>query len=336
MLTPEILVYSYEWHVSQSKAFIDLVIDPLKTTANVSHKAWSDQELSVQPAFENIVFCQLLPPTTWLKSTPERIVWIPMWDNVRAYPQQWWDALPKNLRIVAFSEAVALRSRAAGLPTLRLHYFKNPADFSPAAWEGERVLLYWNRCGMISPSFLALFCQELHIDRLLFRADIDPGIDARAHYTLPNRLGNTRVETLPRTATREAYWHLIQEANVVIAPRLFEGAGMVFLEALARGCATFAHNAPTMNEYIVSGVNGYLFQRQWSFQRLRAAVETRLAHVGLLKTPPFVHSLSNHQDWQAMSNLDIEAIGRRGLQDHLSGYQAWQDTLSEFVRFVCK
>ena len=43
MASPDVLVYSHEWHVKRSGAFLDLVVHPLQRYANVDHVAWVDE-----------------------------------------------------------------------------------------------------------------------------------------------------------------------------------------------------------------------------------------------------------------------------------------------------
>jgi len=52
---------------------------------------------------------------------------------------------------------------------------------------------------------------------------------------------------------------MVRRANVYFAPRLAEGIGQSFLEAMARGQCVVAPDNPTMSEYIVHGVNGLLY-----------------------------------------------------------------------------
>lgn len=333
MTQPDVLVYSHEWHLTRSSAFVDLVVEPLQPYADVVHEAWQS-DTPAAPAAPVLIFCQLLPPVDWLHKQTAKLIWVPMWDAVRHQSQAWWNKLPKSLHIIAFSKAVAERARRAELPLLELQYFKNPAAFPAASWGGECVLYYWNRRGLISPVFLERFCATLKIDRMLFRPDIDPLVDQRAAYALPTRLGGAVVEPIATTASREEYWKRIAPANIVIAPRLHEGAGMVFLEALARGCAVFANNAPTMNEYIQHQQNGCLFQRGWSYQRLRAALQARLISRGIGRSTPFVHGLPERQNWEEIAALDLAKLGEQARETHLAGYARWLNSIPDFARFV--
>ena len=51
----------------------------------------------------------------------------------------------------------------------------------------------------------------------------------------------------------------MEQCNIFIAPRKFEGVGVSFLEAMARGIVVIAPDNPTMNEYIEHNKNGYLY-----------------------------------------------------------------------------
>jgi glycosyltransferase involved in cell wall biosynthesis len=51
----------------------------------------------------------------------------------------------------------------------------------------------------------------------------------------------------------------LRSCQVYFAPRRTEGIGMSFLEAMAQGMAVVAADGATMNEYIVSGNNGFLY-----------------------------------------------------------------------------
>ncbi len=55
------------------------------------------------------------------------------------------------------------------------------------------------------------------------------------------------------------YKKAMAATDIYVAPRDFEGIGMSFLEAMAMGKCVIAPDNPTMNEYIVHGVNGLLY-----------------------------------------------------------------------------
>ncbi|HET9369777.1 MAG TPA: glycosyltransferase [Vicinamibacterales bacterium] len=329
---PIVLAVMHRWHATLSSAFHDLAVTDLAGYAEIREAVWPVAG-PVPDDVHAVLFCQILPPFEWIEAQRARVVWVPMWDDVSGHADAWWHQVPKRVKVVAFSRAVAARARAAGLEVLERQYFKDPAQLSRAPWDGERVLLYWNRRGMIGPGFLHKLCQALAIDRVLFRNALDPGADPGAAYELPNRLGRTVVDVLPRTSSRDEYFRLIDRVNVVVSPRLEEGVGMVMLEGLARGCAVFAADGPTMNEYIRSGVDGYLFRPKSFASRAAGALRSRLAGLGV-GAPPRRFGLDGRQPWREIAAIELEALGRRARAAHVEGRARWVQALPDYVRFI--
>ena len=331
---PHVVVYAHPWHLTRSAAFHDLLLDPLQSYFSFELIGWDyETPLSPPEPGASYIFCQLVPPAPYLQAA--RCVWIPMWDEARIYPRSWWNRLPKTLRVVAFSEAAFRRARRTGLNALRLHYYKNPAEFEPVSWTQGRVLLYWNRVGLVGPEFLARLCDVLKVDKLLFKSETDPNYVNLAAYNLSPRLGSTEVVSLPTFDARQDYVAATREANIFIAPRTTEGAGMVFLEALARGCAVFAYNDATMNEYITGGEDGYFFRRFWNARRAIRGFQARFSRHGLGKHPPFKYALREaDQDWSVIAALDIQKLGETAQQRHQQGYALWQREIPQYIRFL--
>lgn len=337
--------YCLEWHMNKSAAFKDMLVDPLRPYVDVQLEAWDgkseiEEIQGTRSGITPLIFCQLPPPVRLLQNRHARLVWLPMWDHARGYSQEWWDALPKSLRVVAFSDVVAQKARAGGLPTLCLRYFRNPGTFEPARWDNGRILMYWNRTGMIGPRFLKELCTVLRIDKLLFGSQIDPRIADQAAYRLPARLERTIVEELPELMPRAEYLRMLEQANIFIAPRLYEGVGMTFLEALAQGCAVFGFDAPTMNEYITHGEDGYLLQpflpsRKDKFLlKINRFMKRRLLRLGIGKRTYFEPPVTEYQDWRAIGALDLEKLGHTARQHHQIGFAEWQKSIPEYARFV--
>lgn len=331
-----VIVYAQSWHLTRSAAFHDLLLDPLQSYFDFELIGWDYGNPLPPPESErSYIFCQLVPPNEYLHADTIRMVWLPMWDNVRSYSQSWWNRMPKTLRVVAFSDAVYRHATRAGLTTLNLQYFKNPADFKPVNWSRGRVLSYWNRVGLIGPDFLAHICDVLKVDKLLFKSEPDPDYVNIAAYNLPATLGRTEVEILPTFATRQEYLAATSEANIFIAPRIAEGAGMTFLEALVRGSAVFTYNAPTMNEYITGGEDGYFFRRFWTAERVARRLRANFAYRGIGKHPQFQYTLrESEQNWNEIATLDIEKLGEAAGQRHKQGYARWQNEIPQYVDFL--
>ncbi|MDZ4767614.1 MAG: glycosyltransferase [Chloroflexota bacterium] len=315
------------------------MIQPIKAFAEIETRQWQADFTppDLMPG-EAVVFCQWLPPEAWLNQHAARVTWLPMWDNQRLWRQRDWNALPKTLRVVAFSEAAAVRARRAGLRTLRLQFFQDPALFPAATFE-RRTLLYWNRTGLLTEAFLRELCAVLRVDHLIFRDQIDPLLPQSAYFNLPDHIGSTTVEPLPVTHDRETYWAALKQTNIFIAPRAFEGAGSAFIEALASGCVVFAHDAPTMNEYITHGVDGALFKYSIPSysKRLLGKVRRRIRRVvapGGVIAPDALDRLSMRQDWDGLARLNLSVMGASARTRHAHGFARWRGAQDEYAQFV--
>lgn len=335
----DLIIYCMDVHITGGSV-VDLNVEPLRRFFNVRLQAWDGVKLDPLPNGDAgkpcLWFFEYPPPRDVLSRTHEKIIWTPMWDYSKNENQSWWNHLPRTLKIVSFSKHVSERAEKAGLPTLSLRYFKDTRALPPALWDKKRVAMYWNRTGIFSPRFLEKFCEALKIDTLLFREDIDFCISRSAFYQLPEKLGRTKIVNLPVFETREEYFDAVREANIYFAPRSAEGVGMVFLEALARGCAVFAADAPTMNEYISHRETGYLLRRH-SFIHRRGAwfFHNRLGRlVGMPSRSPTEFEIHDRQNWEEISALDLQMLGDKAREEHRRGYEKWCESTPEYVRFV--
>jgi hypothetical protein len=343
-MKPTLTAFCFAWHMTTSPAFRYLLSEPLAPFLNVEFIAPPDLLASADtplPTRQPVIFCQRPPFPAWLADDRARIVWIPMWDLARISPQSWWDALPKTLRIVAFSDAVASRAQRAGLPTLHLRYAKNPADFPAVDWRTERTLMYWNRTGLVSPDALRRLCKALDIQHVLFRSKLDPYIPRSAGYQLPRRMGNAIIQIMPDFMPYENYLALLARTHVYIAPRAQEGVGMTFLEAMASGCAVLAADAPTMNEYIQHEQTGILFSFDQDVNERNRRLRTFRSQPILkrwrrkLFGPFFQHLITEANiPVDSLEQRDLEAMGQAARSLLITLHQTWQSRLAEYAQFV--
>jgi glycosyltransferase involved in cell wall biosynthesis len=176
---------------------------------------------------------------------------------------------------------------------------------------------------------------------MIFIRRVDPLIPSWFDYPLPSRIGNTITTQVSSDGPlpRQDYLGLFNQANIFIAPRLSEGVGLTFIEALARGCAVFAYNAPTMNEYISSGMNGYLLPRYGSslLRFLGERVRSRLLRYRaewMTREPFFEHRVSEWQDWEAIGKLDLVTLGNSAREGQAIGFAKWRESIPDLARFI--
>lgn len=329
---PTITAYCLDWHITTSSAFHELLVKPLAPYADIRLTAWDGKSHLPAPApHETTIFCQLPPTEHWLAHHTSRVIWIPMADaifypdNIKEHP---------SVRIVAFSQPVVHMANSLGLPVLRLQYFVNP-DLSPiASFANERVLLYWNRTGFFHKRFLLALCRALAVNRLLFRAILDPRIPQYKQYELPDRVGRMRIETYHQLTNHDDYLALLNRANLFIAPRKIEGVGIAFLEAMARGCCVIGYNGVTMNEYIQHGYNGILVNPvdhpiYFILYRLVNKLSWKIRG-----KPIPIPLLTTWQNWRKIKQLDIPQLGANARQSMADGYKQWIASIPAYAQFV--
>jgi len=339
-----ILAYCLPWHISQSDAFMELLVKPLSPWIDIRFMAWDGiQALPLPEKNQGVCFLEIPPPLHDINWRERPLTWIPMWDYVATFYQEprWWQALPRAWRIVSFCNAVTQLAQSEQHAVFPVRYWSEPREVEPTLWNGPRILFYWNRLGLVGPDFLERLCRELQIDRLIFRAEMDPNIPVERYYRLPARLGNTVVEELPFIENKLEYLSRINAANFILAPRPMEGVGLISVDALARGCAVLAVDLPTANEYIRTAENGYLFSPfavpKWPYIRKRIMNHrnsVRMASAATWWSQGRDYFLSERQDWKTLRRIDWSALGAQAREDSEKGVHAWRQTLPALACFL--
>jgi len=187
-----------------------------------------------------------------------RTVVVPMYDGSEQMPDLHW-LWAAGAGFVNFSRRLDERIRRLGLRTLRLKYFSRPAAQSERpAFDDLRVFLWQRRPeqGVNLHLVETLFGRQITHVHVHDVAD-DPTLDT-ARYLVPT-LKSYELTTSRWLPSKADYRALMAKCNVYVTPRLTEGIGMGFLEAMGLGMLVVAADAPTHDEYIANWVNGILF-----------------------------------------------------------------------------
>jgi len=162
----------------------------------------------------------------------KRCIFVPMYDNEWGSKWQWRRIAESGMPVISFCESITAHAKMHGVKNiLDVRYFPNPADLPQGHGEPKRVFL-WER-GEISRNM--------------------------AEQILPSSGGYIfEVKKANEFTPKEEYLNRLSGCDIVIAPRMKEGIGMAFLEAMAMGKCVIAHDDATMNEYIQDGITGIL------------------------------------------------------------------------------
>jgi len=254
--------------------------------------------------FDVVLLWQVLPlARNIVRLSCKNVVWAPMYDDAWNLSSLGWRVLLQlGLKVVCFSNAVHEIAQRVGIDSVRMQYFPEASE-QVVGYSKPSVFL-WQRVSEISWPLVRQILAGNDIEKIVLKDDPDPGYSFDEPD--PEDLEKFNIEIVrdlrvSAGGSYEDYVRLLSSCNVFIAPRLREGIGISFLEAMARGMCVVAPDAPTMNEYIVSGENGFLFD------------PTRAVPI----------DLTNH----------IEC-GRRARARMVEGHLKWLDSVSLMLDFL--
>ena len=220
--------------------------DPYKDDMNTHFVSLKGQNYDV------VVIFQIMPHLDKLKKVVnfKRSVFFPMYDGVPARTDNIW-AEYKDTQIINFCRTLHEELQEIGFSSHYIQYFPEPITTDNMG-KTDSVFL-WQRINQINADLVAKLLAKTKISHLHFHKAIDP----THKITLPQM--KCKITTSEWFDTREEMQAKMQESALYIAPRLYEGIGMSFLEAMAMGRLVIAPNNPTMNEYIEDGKTGILY-----------------------------------------------------------------------------
>jgi len=216
-----------------------------------------DESWKLDPDFatvQQVVFFQTLPD---LKDRgllrPKRVLVMPMYDAVLSVrDDQWWEY--RSFRFVSFCGALTAKLSSLGLDVFSLQFFPSLGPDVVIPPHGLIKVFFWQRARVPDlQQVLEQFVPGTALE-VFFRSDV-----GASNLAVPSHV---KLRPLPWFSTREDYLTEVASCDLYVAPRIAEGIGMSFLEAMACGVPVLAWDGPTMNEYIIHDRNGLLFGKE--------------------------------------------------------------------------
>jgi hypothetical protein len=206
-------------------------------------------------------FCPI--PASHYRTLHPNVIYIPMLDQFGLWNgpiynlTEFWEPF-QGSKVLNFSIGLHSMTVASGLVSHLVRYYQEPKA-QPASFEDGLHGFFWiRREREISWPTIRTLISRKQLTSLHLHLAVDPG-------TPPPRLP-TKAEMKEYNVTTSTWFEdkadlnrLLDKANVFFAPRAEEGIGQSFLEAFARGQCVVAPRNGTMNEYIIPGVNGLLY-----------------------------------------------------------------------------
>ncbi|MEJ8811737.1 glycosyltransferase family 4 protein [Variovorax ureilyticus] len=192
------------------------------------------------------------------------VVYIPMldqfgiWQGPTVNQAEFWSPF-QGSKVLNFSSALHCLTTGFGIASHWARFYQPVEPVVAPASEGLRGFFWLRRQDQINWALLRQLIEGSRFDGFHLHLAGDPGapepqLPSDADFARHNITVSTWFEN------RRELTALVERANVYFAPRMEEGIGQSFLEAMARGKCVVAPNQGTMNEYILSGVNGLLYE----------------------------------------------------------------------------
>ena len=201
-----------------------------------------------------VVIFQIMPDINLLKRNLnfKRGVFFPMYDGAPSRRDPIWLQYI-DFNIINFSKTLHNELSNLGFSSFYIQYFPKPAEV--INWGDEKSVFFWNRTADINLPKVETLLADFEYNKFHLHKALDP----EQEFEEPRNLLSSKLEISEWYDTREEMVKDMEKSAIYIAPRLYEGIGMSFLEAMAHGRCVIAPDNPTMNEYIIDKVTGYLY-----------------------------------------------------------------------------
>jgi len=207
-------------------------------------------------------------------------------------------------RAICFCDKEAAFLKRLGFDLLTIKYY---ASSRPRAIGSPRKAFLWDR-NLLSLHLVKNLFHPSDLNELVIRCDpnkanqVSAGDISRLHI---------RFVSSEKYLTQEEYFAMFADCGIYIAPRLKEGIGMSFLEAMSMGKCVVAHNDATMNEYIRDGVTGFLVD-----YNANKSHSPDLSKVSLIQEQTYLSSQKGREHWEEVDAPNVIAYIEKAIEDY--------------------
>lgn len=257
-----LLFLGYEFHrkTGSSDFITDLFLKSYDVTCCyidlLAEDPYSKLEVLKGRKFDVLVCWQVMPPRQLLNRLFgfDIAVLFPMIDGCPSVKkiEKWYPY--RDFNIICFAKILSDQLKRAGFCARYIQYFPQPLD-QIEDYGDDKSAFFWFRREEISPPLVETLFSQINLTSLHIHNVPDPGqrfipvLDPAAFEVSYSSWYDRKEDMLADVKARAYY----------ITPRLKEGIGMSFLEAMAMGRCVVAPDSPTMNEYIQHGKTGLLY-----------------------------------------------------------------------------
>ena len=191
------------------------------------------------------------------------VIFIPMLDQFGLWQgplfnlSRFWEPF-QGSKIISFSSAVHAIAIGSGVASHQCRYYQEVSEKDLSRTDGLHGFFWLRREDQISWKIIRTLISESNFDSFHIHLATDPG-SPQPELPSEEDIRSFNITTSTWFKDKSDLYDVLERANVFFCPRMEEGIGQSFLEALSRGQCVVAPNHGTMNEYILHGINGLLF-----------------------------------------------------------------------------
>ncbi len=212
-----------------------------------------------------IMFQSFCPPEgRYFRQAHPNVIYIPMLDQFGLWQgplfnlSAFWEPF-QGSKVLNFSNAVHGMATGFGLASHCVRYYQPMKTMPTPPKDGLHGFFWVRREQQLPWKAIRKLIGDTRFDSFHLHLATDPGTPP-AQPPSADDIARHRITTSTWFENKADLNAVMERANVYFAPRVEEGIGQSFLEAMGRGQCVVAPNQGTMNEYILPGVNGLLYE----------------------------------------------------------------------------
>lgn len=183
-----------------------------------------------------------------LSSMGYNVINISMFDGVENRKENFFIKLTNCLNI-NFSKTLHDKFIQLGIDSKYLKFY--PEKFIHRSFKIPNSIFFWER----DP--LQISCEQV-INKFGFDFSYNfHGIVSPRKEKIMNDYNDFNINFTSRISDKNQFLNFLSPFQFFIAPRLTEGIGMSFLDAMNVGCIPIGSMRPTFSEYVKSNINGF-------------------------------------------------------------------------------
>jgi Glycosyltransferase len=254
----KVIMIDHSYHKkTNSSSFFSTLLQERFELRILYDESWKGEDYLnlefIDDGYDAVIFFQSISMQMVNQVKCKNIIYVPMYDGVYDCDMEYWYNF-KNIKILSFSKTLYDKLKPYGFDIMHVQYFPKANELKLV---NEQNVFFWSRVNEINWNVVKTLISKTNISSVHIHKAVDP----EQQFMQPDLLDekNFNITYSEWFNTREDYYKCLEEKSMYIAPRLYEGIGFSFLEAMAMGKVVIAVDHPMMNEYIVHGENGFLF-----------------------------------------------------------------------------